>query len=548
MDIDLFFINQQSISLSTSIGEAFRRQSFFKGTSSFTRLLKNLNIVADYIFSHDEYSEFVEEMQLILPALLDTQSNQDYILQADILEGDLLPLLQKIQIKFQECDKVQIPDFFDVNMDILEKYVPEFSKRFKSDINRKNEINISQFKPVLAVNGQPTLQAMVRGYVFYMHSSINPEHEAKLLIDSIAEADNYAVLGMGLGYPVKELLSRYPEAIVTVYESNCDIIKLALSYIDWTNYIEMGRLRFVYDHDMKNVITKLSTDSSTGEMELLVHYPTIKTIEDEKIRQLLEDFFITTSSMREQGTLLDSNFKIIEKHNLPECSAIRELFKNRKVVIVGAGPSANMAYSYLKKYRDEFIIFATGHIVRSLVREDIIPDVIMLTDPQPHMYKQIEGIDLKNIPLILLSTGSSSILDYYMGPIYVAYQNGYAPAENKAQLLGTTKFETGGSVTTTALDISIRFGAKEIIFAGVDLAYTGGYSHVIGEGRKIEDNTGLRKVKGCTGEMVYTSKNLDIYRKWIEKRIEGENKVEFINTGAGAYISGTVWKKWEQIV
>ena len=149
--------------------------------------------------------------------------------------------------------------------------------------------------------------------------------------------------------------------------------------------------------------------------------------------------------------------------------------------------------------------------------------------------------------MILLSTASASIVEYYNGPIYVAYQRGYFQAEEKAKSLGATLFETGGSVTTTALDISLRFGAKRIIFVGVDLAYTGGNSHALGEGRKIENNDGLRQVRSNTGDMVYTSKNLDIYRKWIERRIESVTGTEIYNTGEGAVIKGTVWKRADEI-
>ena len=49
----------------------------------------------------------------------------------------------------------------------------------------------------------------------------------------------------------------------------------------------------------------------------------------------------------------------------------------------GAGPSADDAFDYFKRYRNKLMIFATGHIVRSLIKGGIIPDVIILTDPQP---------------------------------------------------------------------------------------------------------------------------------------------------------------------
>ena len=35
---------------------------------------------------------------------------------------------------------------------------------------------------------------------------------------------------------------------------------------------------------------------------------------------------------------------------------------------------------------------ATGHAVRTLLNEDIRPDVIIITDPKPDMYKQVKAL------------------------------------------------------------------------------------------------------------------------------------------------------------
>ncbi len=559
MDRNLFYINQQSIQLSYDIVENFRKQNFFIGTGKLTHLLQNLNAVAEYIFLQEDCKALAEELQLILPALLDAQDNGDYILQADIIEGDLLPLLQKVQIVFQERGLVQVPDFFEKNMNALKEYNPDFYAAYDRDLLNKNMsdtekiadrtgLQSREFVPGLAVNGQPTVQAMISGHSIYLHSSVDPGREAKMLIDSIGEADNYSVFGMGLGYHVLEILSRYPTAKVCVYESDIFILQMAFSYVDWTEYIADGRLSIAYDKSLEKLISELSTHfNKMKNAKFLIHYPSIQIVEDEQIRHLLEDFFVTTSSMREQGHLLDENFEALSKLNLTECGELRSLFADKDVVIVGAGPSVESQLDIMRKYRDRITVFATGHIARKLVSNGIIPDAIIITDPQPHMYKQIKDVDLEGVPMILLSTASASIVEYYNGPIYVAYQSGYFQAEEKAKSLGAALFETGGSVTTTALDISLCFGAKRIIFVGVDLAYTGGNSHALGEGRKIENNDGLRQVRSNTGDMVYTSKNLDIYRKWIERRIEGVTGTEIYNTGEGAVIKGTVWKRADEI-
>lgn len=104
----IFEINQQNLLLIYEVVQSFRQQSFFVGTSKLSQLLKNMNDVAEFIFSQEDCKAMAVELQQILPPLLQAQSNQDYILQADILEGDMLPLLQKLQIWLQENAEVQL--------------------------------------------------------------------------------------------------------------------------------------------------------------------------------------------------------------------------------------------------------------------------------------------------------------------------------------------------------------------------------------------------------------------------------------------------------
>ena len=217
-------------------------------------------------------------------------------------------------------------------------------------------------------------------------------------------------------------------------------------------------------------------------------------------------------------------------------------------MIVGAGPSVNCELKSLKKYRSNITVFATGHIVKTLLREGITPDVMIITDPQPQMYEQLKDLNIESIPLILLSTASASVLNYYKGSVYIAYQKGYKQAEDRAKQLGVEMFQTGGSVTTTALDIALQYRASKVIFVGVDLAYTWGNSHAEGVGRKITGKDNLRKVMSCSEEEVFTSKNLDVYRKWIERRIANVKDTVIYNTGNGANIKGAQWSTWEEIL
>ena len=91
-----------------------------------SKLIKNTSSLSEFIFSGQCSEKILDEFQLVLPALMEAQRNGDYILQADILEGDLWPLLQKIQIVFQERDMVQVPDFLNLNMRSMKKKIVNY--------------------------------------------------------------------------------------------------------------------------------------------------------------------------------------------------------------------------------------------------------------------------------------------------------------------------------------------------------------------------------------------------------------------------------------
>ena len=224
---DIFENNKQNLLLINEIVANYRKQNFFVGSLKLSALLKSINSVVEVIFSREDCRDLAGELKQILPALLQAQSDQDYILQADILEGDLLPLLQKIQIKLQDDGIPQVPEFFESNMLILKE---KNERLYKVLQNVRNDN--AKYVIAYAINGQPTVQARNGNRCFFMHSTINPEWEAQVLTVGLRAAKNYVVFGMGLGYHVIELLKKYPENKVTVLESEKYLLLQALRYMD----------------------------------------------------------------------------------------------------------------------------------------------------------------------------------------------------------------------------------------------------------------------------------------------------------------------------
>lgn len=534
MKNQVFEKNKKALCLIPEIVLRYRRQFYFRGSKLLQELTELLQVILTELLEDKTATETKECLE-ILNALVQAQENQDYILIADILEGDLLPTLQKIQIRMESETEREECEYWEENIAAVRKVNPDLYREMQSWKAQGN----SRYQVASAVTGAPIVGVQMQEKFFWMHSTLNPEWEGELLAESVAEegVSCFYVLGMGLGYHVRALLERDKRNRVAVLESDAVVLELAFRYFSWKEELEKRRLIIVYDKEIASLLRRLQERKEP--YTLMIHYPSIQCIENQQQRELLEDYFITASSMREQRNFLDENFYRLQSMSLPECGELRERLEGKNCLIVGGGPSVDEQLEEIRSNREKLIVIAVGTIARKLIKEEIRPDVIVITDPQEGMHRQIEGLDTKNIPLILLSTAAAEVADYYEGNVYLAYQKGYENAEKTAGERGYMTFETGGSVSTLAIDIAIRFGAKKIILSGMDMAYTKKRSHAAGTGRDIAEQIELRMVMSTEGILIPTSRNLDIYRKWIERRLKEADRPVVYNTGSGARIEGT---------
>ena len=530
---NIYDLNQQCLLWIPQIVNNFRKQSFFTGSCIMRNLISALDVLTEKLEILHE-TDFIS----ILQAILQAQENRDYILLSDILECDLLPCLQNIQIKMQGEETQKAPDYWEKNMTELQEHAENEYQELYKTLSSASISSSDRYKQMFAINGQPTVKVKCQNKEILIHSSVNPEYQSQVWAEDVLKeiGREYVIYGMGLGYHIQALLKADDVCKVIVLENSIELLTEAFRDLDWVNYIKQKRVRIFYNSNAIKLMEKFSAWISGREF--CIYYPSLCITEEESVRERLEDFFVSVNSMREQAHLLEENFYKINRMELPECSILKSCFKKRTIAIVGGGPSLDEQIDDMKKYREQMKIWSVGTAARKLINEGIIPDLIVIEDAQENMYKQVCNLPTEHIPLLLLSTASAQILDYYKGQSYVAYQKGYDLAEKRAQELGVQTYQTGGSVTTLALDVALRFGADQIILIGVDLAYTDNRSHASGMGYEIKEGKEYRMVTSTDGRQIKTSRNLDIYRKWIEHRIVEEN-IPILNTGRGAQIAGT---------
>lgn len=542
MNKSVMMQNAECLTQIPEIIREFRTQSYFRASCMLVVLINNLHGISGEILDTDDARIDRDEWLAMLTAIMEAQKNKDGILIADILEGDLLPYLQKLQILWQQEKEIQLPNYLEANINSIRKT----DEALYQSISREKAMQVDGKEPIyesfLAISGLPVASASVGGERFCLCSTVNPAWEGKLLAESIpvSASKEYWVFGVGMGYHVDALLKADHANKVTLLLHETETLSMALCQFDWHEVIESGHLSFLYDAGERSLLENLKKKNE--DAVFFIHYPTLRCVMDGKVRELLEDYFVASSSMLEQKALLDKNFDAIQKHGLPECGELKEQFAGAHVVIAGGGPSVDGQMEAIRAYRGKMVLLTVGTVARKFLENGIVPDAIMITDPKESIAAQIKGLETEKIPLIILSTAPEKLLAEYKGSVYVAYQEGYEPACGFAKNNGYTVFQTGGSVVTLAIDLAIRFGAADITLVGTDMAYTGGRSHAGGLGRKIAEGMELRKVLSVTGEYIETSRNLDIYRKWIEHRIEDVRGLVVYNTARGARIKGTIEK------
>ena len=224
--------------------------------------------------------------------------------------------------------------------------------------------------------------------------------------------------------------------------------------------------------------------------------------------------------------------------SIDECAG---RFKGKTVYLVAGGPSLNNSIDILKNREADSLILSVGTVVARLKKEGIQPDFAIVIDVSDTIYHQLNGnVDYEKTSLLYMISANAKAVASFAGEKYAIFQKGFNMAEDYAREHGFRLVNTGGSVSTTALDVCICLECRKVICLGLDLAYTGNRTHAEGTLGVVDvtQTQDLPTVKNVFGKMVPTSSSLSSFHKWIENRIADERRVEFVNVSDGAYIEG----------
>lgn len=195
------------------------------------------------------------------------------------------------------------------------------------------------------------------------------------------------------------------------------------------------------------------------------------------------DTYIDEELLRLKSTTIE-RFVPLWRHNFAENTKIIERskgvnqlvnkLKNIPGIIIGAGPSLDKNIKYLPYISKKTVIISTDAALRVLIRNGIMPSIVVNLDPQEYIIEFFLGLNTRGMYLIAPSIIHPEVLKVWMGE--VIFYNKYAHdipvldvISKQYKRLGN--LTPGGSVSSIAFDLAVKMGNNPIIFVGQDLSF-----------------------------------------------------------------------------
>ena len=416
-----------------------------------------------------------------------------------------------------------------------------------------------------SMNGERIVGIVSQGRDWYFNSRYDAKEAAKVWTEG-ANVQNYEsiiiVFGFSNGMYVRELIKKYPDNIIIVYEPSTTLMKLVLEQIDITDCLKHEKLFLAVGEKGKRLFTEY--------VQTLIKYTKYKLVDWLTVpnyRKLFELDYLKVQHiymiwMRQ--ITLDRNTFILLQDEFAEnyLANMYEFFKNstiddlakrfqnidrekRPAIIVSAGPSLDKNIMELKKAKGKAFIIVVDTALKAVLRAGIVPDLAITIDPHKPLIL-FDDARIHKLPMIFCVMSNKQVIDRQKGKkIYFGDSESYIQKIYDKHEKKLSTLETGGSVACNAFSTAFFLGFTQIILVGQDLAYPNGKEHTKDAydneaENKLKDGKRYFEVEDIYGGKVLTEENMDAYRLWFETQIVRYPKLHVIDaTEGGAKIRGT---------
>ncbi len=326
----------------------------------------------------------------------------------------------------------------------------------------------------------------------YLHSRYDPTREARRIVETEAGTDTTAAVlfGFGLGYLAEAFVERHPGKPLVVVEKQRSLFAQALASRDLGKLLSLANVFWYIDEQPEAIM--MGIDSlPLGRLCVLKlrsllgsetpYYSQVEVL----LRSLFDKREVNINTLDRFGKLwirnLLANLELFT--DVPGINLGRERFAGIPALVLAAGPSLDAVLPHLEGLRRRMLVVAVDTSFRPCLQQGLQPDFLVTVDPQYWNSRHLDRLSLGAAILVSESSAHPRVFRLLNRSKDCAFfVSSFFPLGRYLEGIIGEKgpIGAGGSVATTAWDLSRYLGSRPIYLAGLDLGFPGRRTHAGG--------------------------------------------------------------------
>ncbi len=363
-----------------------------------------------------------------------------------------------------------------------------------------------------------------------MHSKYNPAND-NLTFQSEKTEGFFLVGGIGAGFHISNLLKTIKNSFVIAFETDKESLDFCMQFPIVQKLKQNDNVILCSANEVCNLVIQKYIPSLYGDFNFLIHRAwqnenteLCKQMES-NIKSNLAKVSADYSVQSHFGKLWQRNILLnLKNFNYSQEPELSDADRIKTAAVIAAGPSLDDSMTELRHNRNSYYIIATDTTTGSLLKSDIIPDIITSVDAQyistEHFYPLLRrnwNSTENHKPMIFLDLSASPdtvkiASDLNLKCFFI--HSGHPMSSLAGESANIPFIQTGsGTVTIAACDIARTLGFSKIKLFGADFSYSRGKPYT--KGTYLDARFSCNSSRLNTTEQQFASL---MYRTPLQKR------------------------------
>jgi len=364
----------------------------------------------------------------------------------------------------------------------------------------------------------------------YIHNRQNPLGEANEIFSRCTNepVSIHLIYGLGLGY-LFQLFSLKSKGTVILYEPDLNVLKIVFTLVDFSKDILKENV-FIFDN-VEQTAELIHKKSGMDNLPQMLSLPSQRNYDNEgfdnlvrKLQELIGSFKLDLKYTKEKfyplSKMLIQNLPNVLKEK--PLIKLKDKLRGKTAVVVSAGPTLDRNIETIKKYRKNIVLFVVGTALKTIVKNEITPDFVVIIESF-NSSNQLEGLDTEKVNFITEPTSHPALRKFNYKNAFTHISSNTPINHFLAEITGENidEYLSKGTVSYTALNCARILGCSKIVIVGQDLAYIEGQCY--SKNSAYKDLICSQNIE--TGKWEITAKDFDAFASSISTSPKEEVRI-----------------------